>query len=226
MTAKLLLIEGPDGSGKTTACNFIREAMTELNQPFEVVNILSGHPTSLALRKVLTDAKSEFDPKAEMLAYAATITNTMRLKVLPLLLSGVNVLIDRGPFSTFAYQVQMLDSELFDLWARVNDGFRANATFMLRIDPQSGLQRCANRDGKLDRLESKPIEYHTQVVRAYETICQVIETAPKEKNSVFLKMAGAIHTYANTGSYDDLQKACMNFVHNTFAFADECVVKQ
>lgn len=216
MSAKLLLIDGPDGAGKTTACTFIRCAMKEINQPFEVVNILSGHPTSLALRKVLTDPQSEFDPKAELLAYAAAVNNTMRLKVLPLLLSGVNVLIDRGPFSTYAYQVQGIESELFNLWAIANEGFRANATFLLTIDPKQGLERCLNRDGVLDRMESKPLHFHNKVYEAYGAIAKLIQTPPREKNSVFIKMAGEVTCYSNNGSLEQLEAACHCFVYSAF----------
>lgn len=216
MTAKLLLIDGPDGAGKTTACSFIKEAMKEVNQPFEVVNILSGHPTSLAIRKVLVDPQSEFDPRAELLAYAAAINNTMRLRVLPLLLSGTNVLIDRGPFSTYAYQVQGLDSELFNLWATVNEGFRANATFLLTVDPKKGLSRCMDRDGALDRMESKSLQFHNKVHEAYGVIEKLIQTPPREKNSVFIKMAGNVTGYSNDGTLEQLQAACHCFVYSVF----------
>lgn len=205
---KLLVIDGPDGAGKTTALKFIQEAAIAARRKIETVNILSGHKESARMRQILTDRTSDINDKAELLLYAAAQENTMHYSVRPLLALGIDVLIDRGPLSNFAYQVQSRDHKFFDLWLSLYSAFRADATLLLTCNVTMGLERCASRSGVLDRLELRPVEFHQRLYTAYRDVLSDAAT----QNPVFAGITGMLAHYDNDGTLEELRSYCSNFV--------------
>lgn len=206
---KLLVIDGPDGAGKTTALDFIVAEMRGLGKNFAVVNVLKDHCESARMRAILTDSKTVLSRNAELLLYAAAITNTYDLEIKPRLERGMDVIVDRGPLSNFAYQIQAVDHELFPLWLDIHKRFICDATMILTVDLERGLSRCKDRDGVLDRVESRPIEFHQKMLNAY---LQVMN------NSLyFSQLTGDVKIYCNNGTLEELRENCANFVQGVFS---------
>lgn len=205
-----------DGAGKTTAMNYVKQAIEEEGYQVTLVNILSGHPTSAEIRKIVTGKDSILTKKAEMLLYAAAITNTYQLEVLPLLKQGMNVLIDRGPLSNFAYQVQTVKTIEFDLWRRFYSEFMADATLILTCDLEEGLKRCAWRDGALDRIESRPSDFHKAVHDAYMYVRELSVASERiGGQNDFSDVLGKSEFYSNNASLEHLAGMCRYFVQKT-----------
>lgn len=216
MTGKLLFIDGPDGAGKTTATSMIVRMIKERKDEIgdvELVNILSSHPTSMEIRKILTSTDSVLSQSAELLLYAAAIKNSMEMLVDPLLRSGKNVLVDRGPLSNFCYQVMSKSNPAFDLWKLIHKTTRADGTLLLSVDPEVGLQRCMDRDGSLDRIESRGEVFQRCVISSFKMINEEISAS---EDSIFKDISGKTFYYENNSSLEKLRECCQIFVSNMF----------
>lgn len=210
MTTKgqLLVIDGPDGAGKTTALNYIKNALTAKERKFKTVNVLSTQQECLRMRTILTDPASTLSQRAELLLYAAAITNCYDTVIQPFLDEGVDVVVDRGPLSNFAYQLQDVSHELFQLWLEIHKRFKCDATFIITVDLQKGLERCKQRDGVLDRVESRPIEFHQKMMNAYLQVTN--------NPLLFNQITGDVTIYCNNGTLVSLVESCVNFVQGVF----------
>lgn len=213
---KLIVVDGMDGAGKTTAMGYIRKALADSGERFEPVNILSNNPTSAEIRKILTSPESYLVSKAEMLLYAAAINNTYWLDIYPRLQSGINVLVDRGPLSNFAYQIQNTKHPYFGLWKQFYMDFKADTTLILTCDLEEGLKRCVQRDGKLDRIEAKGHDFHKAVHDAYLDIRDAeINAVRTHKKSDFSEVTGKCVFYSNNATLSHLEEMCRYFVQKT-----------
>lgn len=168
---KLFTFEGPEGGGKSTQINKLREYLTSLG--FDVVNVREPGGTALAerIRSILinpTNSDEKFPDLTELLlmeaARSATIANFTR----PHLEAGRAVIHDRDYHSTIAYQgaSRGLPMELIHLLNKyATQGIVPDLTMILDIDPRIGLAR-ARRKGA-DRIEAAGFEFHDKVRQAY-----------------------------------------------------------
>lgn len=177
---KFIVVEGADGSGKTTAAELLKKELEAQGKTVQTVNILKDDPVALKLRTILTAPESNIHPDAEACLYAGAVTNTYHRIILPLLEQGINVVADRNQLSTWAYQV---------VPQQTVGNFRPEVIFnaaygeiipdmllLLVVDSQTGLNRAQQRDGKLDRLELRGVEYQKQVQQAYRNYCDSVSS--------------------------------------------------
>lgn len=206
-SSKLIVIDGPDGSGKTTATQHIIAAMRSRGVDIECVNILSGEPSSLALRTVFLSHDTNLSARSELLLLGAIIQNTMDTVVTPLLLNGKSVLIDRGPLSTFAYQLgahaQLREVQLLD---KIFEEFAADETLLVFTEPEVSMQRCAAR-GELDRMEARGIQHYKAIYNAYKMAQSGMRFGP-----FFNRIMGRVHEINNDGGEAEFAINCQNFV--------------
>jgi dTMP kinase len=99
-----IVIEGPDGSGKTSLVKRLQQLISELGHNVEIVREPGGTPMAEKLREVLLDKSVPRSRECEMLAMMAARADTIHTKVIPSIDSGKVVLSDRGNPSTYAYQ--------------------------------------------------------------------------------------------------------------------------
>lgn len=195
---KFIIIEGVDGSGKTTAVKILKEQLEIDGKPVKMVNILQDNAISAKIRALLTTPGNIIHPDAETCLYAAAVTNTYREEILPLLEKGVNVLCDRSHLSTLAYQIAPQrnagNTRPEAIFKAVYDGIAPDVLLVLSIDPEDGLDRVKQRDGKLDRIEMRGPEYIKQVQQAYLNYCDSVSG----QQPVF--------TYHNNGSLEKLSQ--------------------
>jgi len=173
MRGKFITIEGPDGAGKTTQLNKIREYLLSKDRKVLVTREPGGTELGERLREILLATEGDCPvPEAEALIYAACRVQLMKNVIAPALDSGCDVLCDRFVDSSLAYQG----------WARglgiqnvlsINKWFLKDywpdLTLLLDIDPNISLKRLS---GKKDRLESELMDFHLKVRQGFTIVQQ------------------------------------------------------
>jgi dTMP kinase len=162
---RLITIEGIDGAGKTTLAQGILRARPELTPLREPGGVL----VSERIRELVKDPALHVDPRAEALLYAAARAQLVHERLLPLLESGADVLLDRFVDSSLAYQGAgrgLGVTEIADLNRFATAGVAPDLTLYVRVDPGTG---AARREGA-DRLEQAGEAFFAAVVAAYDAL--------------------------------------------------------
>ncbi len=167
-----ITLEGPEGSGKTTA---IKYAVSELKKRgYEIVQTREpgGTPISEQIRDVILDKDNKaMDPRTEALLYAASRRQHLVEKIWPALEEGKIVICDRYLDSSLAYQgvgrnigmKNILDANLF-----ATEGTWPDLTILFDIEPEVGMQRiAANSNREVNRLDLEEMEFHKKVREAF-----------------------------------------------------------
>ena len=162
----LITVEGLDGAGKTTLiAGLARElGATVLREP-------GGVELSERIRALVADPALDVDPRAEALLFAAARAQLVAEKLRPLLEGGETVLLDRFVDSSLAYQGggrELGVEEIRALNAFGTGGLKPDRTLLLRIDPEDGLARIADREA--DRLEQAGGEFFARVAQTYDEL--------------------------------------------------------
>jgi dTMP kinase len=167
----LITVEGLDGAGKTTLVAALAGALEERGAPVLVLREPGGVELSERIRELLKDASLEIDPRAEALLYAAARAQLVAEELRPLLEAGTTVLLDRFVDSSLAYQGAgrgLGVEEIRALNAFGTGGLTPDRTLLLRIDPEAGLGRIADREA--DRLELEDTAFFSRVAAEYEAL--------------------------------------------------------
>ncbi|MBO6280140.1 MAG: dTMP kinase [Bacilli bacterium] len=163
-----ITLEGPEGSGKTTAVEAAVKALEA--KGYEIVRTREpgGTPIAEQIRNVILDkANTKMDPRTEALLYAASRRQHLVEKVWPALKEGKIVICDRYLDSSLAYQGGArglgVDNVLnINLFATENTW--PDLTLLFDIKPEIGLQRIAsNANREVNRLDLEKIEFHNKV---------------------------------------------------------------
>ena len=99
-----IVIEGPDGSGKTTIALRLKEILSE---KYDIVHTREPGGIDIAeqIRNIILDPKNTaMEAKTEALLYAASRRQHLVEKVIPALKRGSIVLCERFVYSSLVYQ--------------------------------------------------------------------------------------------------------------------------
>lgn len=174
MDGKLIVLEGVEGSGKTTQVAAIANWLRS-HQSRKVITTREPGGTSLGkhLRQLLLQEEGiQLYSRTELCLYAADRIQHLEEIIKPALEQGMIILCDRFTASTIAYQGygRGLDQ---DLVAQFNDlatqGLQPYLTLWLSLDVRVGLQRVKLR-GESDRLEKADLAFHQRVQQGYQEL--------------------------------------------------------
>jgi len=165
LAGRFIVIDGPDGAGKTTQAKLLGEFLT--GSGLEVAHIRDPGGTVIGdeIRTILLDRKHhKMSVQCELMLYMASRAQLACEVIAPALSAGKCVLGDRYVSSTVAYQgAGGADIKAITQAAKIAVGAAMpDLTVILDIESQLGLTR-ATREGQADRIESKHIEYHRKV---------------------------------------------------------------
>lgn len=176
--AIFISLEGPDGSGKTTAAALLEEKMRAAGLDFIKTREPGGSPISEKVRNiVLGIGNEEMDPRTEALLIAGARRQHVVETIRPALESGKHVLCDRFVDSSLAYQgagrsigiQEVLDINLF----AIEDTF-PDKTYYFDVPADVGLARiAANKGREVNRLDQEDIAFHSKVQQGYEEIIKL-----------------------------------------------------
>lgn len=171
MKGKFIVLEGPDGSGKSTAAELLKNHLENQGVQVVLTREPGGTPISEKIRNlVLDNDNKEMGEMTEALLYAASRAQHVQEKIKPLLEQGYTVISDRFVISSLAYQGYArglgIDKvkELNDL--AIQDVIPDKVLFF-EISPEEALKRkFIDREG--DRMENEGNEFHKKTYEGYQ----------------------------------------------------------
>ena len=163
-----ITLEGPEGSGKTTAVEAAVKKLQKMGYEIVRTREPGGTPIAEQIRNVILDkGNTAMDGRTEALLYAASRRQHLVEKVWPALKEGKIVICDRYLDSSLAYQGgarglgidEVLNINLF-----ATENTWPDLTLLFDIKPEIGLARInANADREVNRLDLEKIEFHNKV---------------------------------------------------------------
>ncbi len=165
---KFLVLEGADGSGKSTQYRRLVEAFAEAGVQVCQVREPGGTLPGERIREVLLDkAHTGMTVRCEMLLYMASRAELIEQKIMPALKRGELVLADRFVASTLAYQGAAGGVPGADIAAvaRVaTRGLQPDLILLFDVDQAVAAKRLP---AQLDRMEAKGADFHRKVRQGY-----------------------------------------------------------
>ena len=167
-----ITLEGPEGSGKTSAIKIVKDRLESLGYQIEMTREPGGTSISEQIREVILDKRNTLmDPRTEALLYAASRRQHLVEKIWPSLKEGKIVFCDRYLDSSLAYQGYARGlgiDEILKVNDYATDGTFPDITLLFDIDPELGLERInKNKDREVNRLDVEKLSFHKKVREGY-----------------------------------------------------------
>ncbi|MGM9453127.1 dTMP kinase [Legionella bozemanae] len=171
LSGKLIVIEGLEGAGKSTAINTITELLTEKH----IKTLTTREPGGTAIGEILRaliknpNYRDILDDRSELLLLYTARIQLFEEIIKPALLQGVWVIADRFELSTMAYQGggRGLDQAIINqLSSFALQGFKPDLIIYLDISPEEGMKRVKSR-GEFDRIEQQSVDFFHRVHESY-----------------------------------------------------------
>ena len=167
---RFITLEGPDGSGKTTAARHLAEWLRSRGEPTVLTGEPGGTPLGEEVRRLVLherDVSDDLDPRADALLFAAARAQHTARLILPALARGDNVVCARYLDSSLAYQgaAYGIDAdEIRRLQRFATYDTLPDLTILVDVPVEVGLTR--KRRGPWNRFEDTEGEQFFEAVRA------------------------------------------------------------
>ncbi len=168
---RFIAFEGADGAGKTTQARLLAAHLRGLDREVVEVREPGGTQAGEHVRTLLLDSTAPLGARTEALLFAAARAQLVEDVIAPALARGATVIADRFVGSSLVYQ-GVVRGVGADAVRAINDvgtgGLRPDATVLLAVTAEQAAER---RDpGSADRIEREPIEFHRNVIAAYDDV--------------------------------------------------------
>jgi dTMP kinase len=174
LKGKFIVIDGPDGSGKSTQVELLSKVMIDNGVPVLSLRDPGGTQIGEHIRGILLDnGNVDMCVRCELLLYMASRAQLFTQRIAPALIRCECVLCDRWVSSTYAYQavagkvgpkvvLKVAETALERTWP--------DLTIIIDLPSNLGLNRIS---GPPDRMEQKGNEFHRQVREAFLELADV-----------------------------------------------------
>lgn len=173
MKGIFIVMEGPDGSGKTTQIELLKKYLEEEGYESIITREPGGTVIGEAVRSIILNPEyEEMSDVTEMLLYAASRAQLMSEVIGPALESGKIVISDRFVDSSVVYQgiARGLGADtVYQVNAPGIGQYHPDCIFFIDIPEEEGIRRKKVQK-KLDRMEQESIAFHHLVSQGYRDI--------------------------------------------------------
>lgn len=175
LTGRFITLEGIEGAGKTTQARLLAARLAGLEIPCVLVREPGGTPLGEEVRDALLKPRAgDLLPLTEALLFSAARAELTFKVILPALAQGRWVVCERYVDSTLAYQgfgggVSLDVLRALNSWSSY--GAMPDLTLLLDLDPEVAFNQRIRRK-RLDRVESKPLEFHRRVREGFLKIAE------------------------------------------------------
>src|ERR1700742_3601375 len=132
----LIVLEGPEGAGKTTQLRLLAEWLGARGEDVVAVREPGGTVVGNEIRRLLLDPASDIVPRSEALLFMASRAQLVEREIRPAIANGSLVLLDRYFLATYAYQGMgrgISESLLRAANAMATDGLVPDLTLLLTL---------------------------------------------------------------------------------------------
>ena len=180
---KFIVIEGLDGSGKSTVTKLFAERFTANGLPVHVTfEPTKSNPIGQLIQSILSGQTRNIEPEAIALLFAADRYQHVKNEVLPAL-EHSNVICDRYYYSSMAYQG--IDADNLERVAAYNQAVIAahkpDIVFFLNVTPDECIHRIEERGEEISIFEKLPA-----LELRYTRYMAVIERMKKTDNIIMV----------------------------------------
>jgi len=172
---KYIVIEGADGTGKSTQLELLEKYLIELGHEVLVIQEPGGDPLSDKLRDIIKDGSLPRDPWTNVILFTASRRAAWLQSIKPALEAGKWVVAARNYISTIAYQGygEGVDVQKIIDYTRdnVDEAYMsADQVIILTLEDEKArdsriVDRLPERD--LDTFESKPEAFQQAMQEGY-----------------------------------------------------------
>lgn len=177
---RFIVIDGPDGAGKSTQVARLAERIEAAGVPVTAVRDPGGTAIGDRIRAILLDkAHAEMAVECELMLYMASRAQLVAQIVRPALAAGHCVISDRYISSTVAYQgAGGADTAAVRAVAEVAvGGLWPDLTVLIDVPSELGLKRLT---GPADRMESKDLRFHEKVREIFGQMVLMSDHSPNQ----------------------------------------------
>lgn len=179
MPGLFVTFEGVEGSGKSSRCRYLMQALQNFGSEVVFTREPGGPEVSEKIRSILLNPELDVPPLTELMLYFASRAANVDRVIRPALLRGAVVLCDRFSDATFAYQGWGRGLPVHDMKA-ANDlatgGLKPHLTILMDLDPEEGFRRMNLSGRVLDRIEMEELAFHQRVRKGY---CDLARQEPE-----------------------------------------------
>ncbi len=165
-----LVLEGPEGAGKSTLGAALAARMRSCGIDPVEVREPGGTVAAEHVRRAFLDPACRLEPASELLLVTAARASLVAEVIRPALEAGQVVISDRFDLSTAAYQGAGRGTDPATL-ALVNQvatqGLKPDVVLVLDLPPGAGRARQAAAGKSQDRMEREDAAFHERVGAAY-----------------------------------------------------------
>ena len=193
INSRFISFEGGEGSGKSTQIKLLAKKLSKKRQVI-ITREPGGTKDAEKIRNLIVkDKNQEWSGVVETMLLFAARKDHIDKVIMPNLKKGYWVLCDRYIDSTMAYQGygKKVDVKLINSLNKIIvKNLVPHITFLLDIDPMTGLARSKRRGNKELRYENMHISFHRKVRASFLKIAKMnknrikIIDASKEKHKI------------------------------------------
>jgi dTMP kinase len=192
LKSRFIVLDGPDGSGKSTQIKLLEEYLNKLDIEVVTTNDPGGTPIGDQIRHLLKyGAQSKMDVRTELMLFMASRSQLVADVILPALKDHKVVLCDRFVSATCAYQGAggYDPKKVIDLAKLVIDNCWPDLTIILDLPVEEGRQRIGHQPGQktkknhegayqsylfenviTDLFDSRNVEYHRKMRKIFQEL--------------------------------------------------------